>query len=79
MIDEYVRRNGVIVICPSCKDELHVGNINANDLSRCGNCLDEIENCKYCQNSKGTMHPNHFASSRCESGRRNHCTCDTCF
>lgn len=23
--------------------------------------------------------PRHQASSRCESGKRNHCTCDTCF
>lgn len=23
--------------------------------------------------------PNHKASPRCESGRRPHCTCDTCF
>lgn len=23
--------------------------------------------------------PNHTASSRCESGKRSHCTCDTCF
>jgi hypothetical protein len=23
--------------------------------------------------------PNHTASPRCRSGRRNHCTCDTCF
>lgn len=25
------------------------------------------------------FHPNHYASSRCESGGRNHCTCDVCF
>lgn len=23
--------------------------------------------------------PSHKASSRCESGKRSHCTCDTCF
>ena len=40
MTDEYVRRNGVIVICPDCGDELHVGNIYADDLSRCSNCID---------------------------------------
>jgi hypothetical protein len=26
-----------------------------------------------------TFHPRHNASQYCESGRRNHCTCDTCF
>jgi hypothetical protein len=40
---------------------------------------DEIANCKYCQENKGQMHPPHFASANCQSGRHNHCTCDTCF
>jgi hypothetical protein len=39
----------------------------------------EIAACAYCQENKGVMHPPHFASSRCESGKRNHCTCDICF
>lgn len=40
----------------------------------------EIEECKYCQENKNSyMFPNHFASNRCESGKRNHCTCDVCF
>ena len=38
----------------------------------------ERENCSFCQ-QHGTDGPPHFASSRCESGRRNHCSCDTCF
>jgi hypothetical protein len=25
------------------------------------------------------MHPNHKPSDRCESGKRPHCSCDTCF
>ncbi len=25
------------------------------------------------------FHPSHDASERCESGKRNHCSCDTCF
>jgi len=25
------------------------------------------------------MSPPHDASTRCESGKRDHCTCDTCF
>lgn len=28
---------------------------------------------------RDSMLPSHSASSRCESGGRNHCTCDTCF
>lgn len=39
----------------------------------------EIEACAFCQENKGKMHPPHFASPRCESGKRNHCTCDVCF
>ena len=38
--------------------------------------------CEYCDNmrAEGTsFHPNHSASQRCESGGRNHCTCDRCF
>lgn len=27
----------------------------------------------------GEMCPPHDASARCESGRRNHCSCDTCY
>ena len=37
----------------------------------------EQANCPTCQ--LGGMMPPHFASPRCESGRRNHCSCDTCF
>jgi hypothetical protein len=42
---------------------------------------DEIANCKYCQEIKerGGFGPSHFASRNCQSGGRNHCTCDTCF
>lgn len=38
--------------------------------------------CIYCDDQrKGntTFHPSHDASHRCESGKRNHCSCDTCF
>jgi hypothetical protein len=36
--------------------------------------------CSYCDKwgDDPTM-PRHTASGRCESGQRNHCTCDTCF
>lgn len=38
--------------------------------------------CSFCQRMKegGTsFFPNHHASSRCESGKHNHCSCDSCF
>lgn len=39
-----------------------------------------VEGCAYCERNKGdSMMPSHDASSRCESGKHNHCACDTCF
>lgn len=36
--------------------------------------------CAYCDaHHPSEMMPHHDASPRCESGKRNHCTCDTCF
>lgn len=36
--------------------------------------------CKFCDaHGDNDMMPSHDASPRCESGKRNHCTCDTCF
>lgn len=38
--------------------------------------------CAYCDREReagNIMFPSHDASSRCESGKRSHCTCDTCF
>lgn len=38
--------------------------------------------CAYCDREReadSTFHPSHDASDRCESGKRAHCTCDTCF
>lgn len=36
--------------------------------------------CSCCdQHRNDKMMPSHTASDRCESGKRNHCTCDTCF
>ena len=40
------------------------------------------DGCKFCDDRKAegcTFFPPHNASPQCESGRRNHCTCDTCF
>ena len=36
--------------------------------------------CAYCDKwGDDPMMPRHSASERCESGKRPHCTCDTCF
>jgi hypothetical protein len=36
--------------------------------------------CAYCDEHRDDqMMPPHDASPRCESGKRNHCTCDVCF
>ena len=32
-----------------------------------------------CQVSMTTATPSHHASSSCQSGKRPHCTCDTCY
>jgi hypothetical protein len=35
--------------------------------------------CKSCDGETNDFHPPHDASNRCESGKRSHCSCDTCF
>jgi len=36
--------------------------------------------CSYCDDHRDdTMMPPHDASPRCESGKHQHCTCNTCF
>lgn len=38
--------------------------------------------CEYCdreREQKVEFHPPHDASDGCQSGKRQHCTCDTCF
>lgn len=40
-------------------------------LAGCGTCDEDPENKQ--------MMPPHDASSRCESGKYTHCSCDTCF
>ena len=48
--------------------------------TECNYRRSRTEDCTYCAAHKpGEMMPPHDASSRCESGKRNHCTCDTCF
>lgn len=42
----------------------------------------ESTGCNYCDReiAKGNKHyPRHEASSGCESGKRNHCTCEVCW
>jgi hypothetical protein len=41
-----------------------------------------FDSCRYCVSEflKGNKHfPPHNASLLCESGKRNHCTCDVCW
>lgn len=38
--------------------------------------------CAYCESERDkeeTFFPSHWASDRCESGKRPHCSCDVCF
>ena len=40
------------------------------------------DDCAYCSAEKeagNSFFPRHWASSRCESGKRSHCTCDCCW
>ena len=39
-----------------------------------------VKDCAYCAEHKPSdFFPAHDASNNCESGKRDHCTCDTCF
>lgn len=38
-----------------------------------------VEGCQVCNEYPPDEGPPHDASPRCESGRREHCTCDICF
>lgn len=38
--------------------------------------------CRFCDEERGhgnEFHPSHDASETCQSGKRPHCTCDSCF
>lgn len=35
--------------------------------------------CAYCARETSDFFPSHDAGSNCQSGRHNHCTCDSCF
>lgn len=38
-----------------------------------------VPGCKTCDDPTYTQGPDHTPSRNCESGKRPHCTCDTCF
>ena len=57
-----------------------------NSMIWCATCDERlnrfvrVRGCRVCDETpKGDMMPAHFASSACESGFRNHCSCDICF
>ena len=39
----------------------------------------DVPGCPRCDREPTVYHPSHDASSRCESGGREHCSCDVCF
>lgn len=44
--------------------------------------LAEPGECAFCDRMRAegvSFHPYHDASMNCQSGKRSHCTCDTCF
>lgn len=61
--------------CPDC------GAIVFNETNERGELTHDC--CKVCvetgANRPHAFVPQHFASPRCQSGGRNHCTCDICF
>ena len=45
----------------------------------CGGCAEFYDAAFRGKDPRDVFAPSHIASRRCESGRRPHCTCDTCF
>lgn len=41
--------------------------------------LGQCPTCDDMRDKKQHFHPSHAASERCESGKRNHCSCEICF
>ncbi|MCR4294320.1 MAG: hypothetical protein NUW21_02205 [Elusimicrobia bacterium] len=85
-----IPENGYIE-CAACGDQLttedeitaetdgtftHARGCPTDDPARTG-----PEECSACQRiaAAGGFGPSHDASPRCQSGGRDHCTCDTCF
>lgn len=59
--------------CSGCKEKIEQPRQRRYILSG-GQCV----TCSQYTPGDGMLPP-HDASDRCESGKRNHCTCDTCF
>jgi len=53
--------------------------IGLSRARRIADAIREVQACEFCAETEGQPAPRHFASERCESGRRNHCSCDVCF
>lgn len=70
-------------LCP-CPDGLachyeHAGDTKAIPHPK-HNHYRPLGECTYCDAHRSDpMMPCHVASKNCESGKRNHCTCDTCY
>lgn len=75
--------------CPDCGDPAHDPRRN-----RPVNLLESVNalrgpslrrqklaagECSYCDRETSDFHPPHDASPNCESGKRSHCSCETCF
>lgn len=48
-------------------------------MEKLGHIDPNCEKCKEFYRDPNAFSPSHKASERCESGKRPHCTCDTCF
>jgi len=64
------------ILCVSCWDgvceaEFRKGALMRHELPP-GECV-------ACDAYRGQMHPSHDASPNCESGKRDHCSCEACF
>ena len=57
-------------------------NVRLADVVYLNQRVQRDPDCEYCKRllAEGTdFAPPHDASRRCESGKRSHCSCDTCF
>lgn len=58
--------------CSLCGERILTPRVNRKYVEGCTTC-------DYIRDKKDGFGPSHDASDRCESGRYDHCTCDTCF
>lgn len=65
--------------CPDCGDPgLDPRQYRPRDPSLRRHKADKGK-CSYCDQQTSDFHPPHDASPYCESGKRSHCSCETCF